>query len=56
MNTLIYKINAFRAHKHYKRLGYDTAPCLSCIVEHEPEDTETPWHWVLCDRCDWGNN
>lgn len=52
---LHYLIHAHKARKHYKALGYTDIPCYKCVIEHEPEDTESPWHWVLCNRCDWGN-
>ena len=50
-------VKALRARRHYKRKGYGrgSLPCLHCSWEHEPNDTETPWQWVTCDKCDWGN-
>lgn len=51
-------IKAIRARIYYKRVqGYDkgSLPCLRCVWEHEPEDTENPWQWILCHECDWGN-
>ena len=54
---LIYLNKAFRARLYYKRRGYEKIqlPCLSCTWEHDPEDTDTPWAWIYCDKCDWGN-
>lgn len=49
-------IKAFRARRHYKRQGYEALPCIHCVWEHESLDTETPWQWILCDHCDWGNH
>lgn len=61
MNTttrIHYLIHAYRARRYYKKdraYTRNDLPCLSCVWEHEPQDTYTPWHWILCDRCDWGN-
>ena len=61
---LHYFLHALRARKHYKRQGYkgNDLPCLSCTWERgwngtsdTHADDGTPWLWVYCDRCDWGN-
>lgn len=54
---LLNLLDALRARRHYRVLGYadDALPCIHCLWYHRPEDSETPWQWVLCDNCDWGN-
>lgn len=55
---LHYLRNAYRARKFYKQFDFYSRrelPCLRCVWEHEPEDTETPWHWIHCNRCNWNN-
>ena len=51
-------IHAFRARRYYKKQGYagNALPCLHCTWGHDPQDHETPWFWIYCDRCDWGNH
>lgn len=57
MTRFYYLLNAYKARKYYRKRGYgrSSLPCYGCVIEHEPDDTETPWQWILCDRCDWGN-
>lgn len=54
---LIYLSHAIRARRFYKARGYTKAqlPCLSCTWEHDMDYHETPWQWIYCDKCDWGN-
>lgn len=55
---LRYLVKAWKARHYYKtERAYTKAqlPCLACVWEHDPDDDETPWHWIYCDRCDWGN-
>lgn len=57
-HKITYFISAYRARLYYKNnrgCHRNDLPCLSCVWEHETDDTDTPWHWILCDRCDWGN-
>lgn len=53
-------IRAFRAWRYYKHhwSGYskNMLPCMHCIWVPEPEHTDFPWQWILCDKCDWGNH
>lgn len=56
LRTYVY---ALRARRYYRTVrGYTTAqlPCTHCVWEHDSEDTETPWQWIYCDECDWGNH
>lgn len=54
-----YLVHAIRARRYYRDVeGYTPAQlsCLSCVWEHDPEDHDTPWQWIYCDKCDWGNH
>lgn len=50
MGTVRYFVRAVRARWHYRGPG---APCLACVWENGDDDT--PYHWIYCTRCDWGN-
>jgi hypothetical protein len=53
-----YALRARQAKRYYRNeRGYapNQLPCASCVWEHDPDDTETPWQWIYCNKCDWGN-
>lgn len=41
-------------HFHCEQQQTD-GPCPECVIDREPVDSGTPWQWICCDRCDWGN-
>jgi hypothetical protein len=55
--SLLFRMRASRARRYYRNRGYSLAqlPCSSCVWEHDVKNNETPWQWIYCHECDWGN-